>query len=126
MPIDDALHDGQTHTRAREFGRRMKPLKNSEQLAHIRHIEAHPVVPDVNRRCIHVGATEFDACIGGFSGEFPSISEKVIDNETQKPFIALGGDLRGNREFYGSTRDNFNKSSINLSICIPASHVRRK
>src|SRR5688572_5616082 len=44
---DDAVHGCEAHARPLELRSRMQALERLEQLVHVSHIEAHPVIADI-------------------------------------------------------------------------------
>jgi hypothetical protein len=54
VPVDDALHRGQSYPRTLEFTSAVQALEGSEEFVSIGHVEPYAVVPYVVRRCVLV------------------------------------------------------------------------
>src|SRR5690349_4315364 len=62
VPVNDALHDGQTDTRALKILGAMQPLKHNEKFGRVLHVETGAVVADkINTLMVLGKCADFDA-----------------------------------------------------------------
>src|SRR5579871_6070295 len=76
----------------------MQSLEYAEQFACISHVKANAVISHEERRGFSVLAAEFDARMRLFSGKIPRIAQEIIENLSQQPLVAPGGNIRRNIE----------------------------
>src|SRR5450755_4005838 len=85
VAMDNASHRGQANPGARELGRYMQPLKGSEQLANVGHVEAGAVIADeIDRRSVALRNADFDPRQHFVHRKFPGVAEQILEHDPQQ------------------------------------------
>src|SRR3954471_18473919 len=92
MLVGDALYHCKTGSVPLELIRAVESLEDPEQLAGIRHLEAHPIVlyrqPDL---AVHLNWPDPDRCPFSGPGKLDGVREQVADSDFGQAWIALHG-----------------------------------
>src|SRR6185312_8900655 len=93
MPVHDALHGRKPDPGPLELVRRMKALKNTEQLGLIGRIETGAVITDEVRRLpFDRHHTDLDPRAGALAGELPCVAKQVFQRYPQQRRVPLRTD----------------------------------
>src|SRR5215216_2152612 len=90
--MDDALDGGEPYPGTLEFVRAVQPLEGAEELVHVGHLEARPVVAHVVDRDatpyreLLVNAKLYTG-LGFLRGELPGVADQVLQSHPEEPPI---------------------------------------
>src|SRR3989442_4342578 len=90
VPLNDPLHDGETHPGALELLGAVKPLEDLEQLVGKARVESHTIVADEVRRCGSLGAPDLDRRLAHTLAELEGVADQVDEELLQHPAVAAG------------------------------------
>src|SRR5579859_1792331 len=91
MPLDDAVYGREAHAVPFEFIRRMQALEDIEQFAGVLHVEARAIVLHIeDSAAFGILDAAFDLCLGPFGGEFPCITQEILQHHADQGVIAGG------------------------------------
>src|SRR5437879_5690662 len=90
VPLNDPLHDGETHTGALELLGAVKALEDLEQLVGKARVEPHTIVANEVRRRGSLGAPDLDRRLAHTLAELERVADQVDEELLQHPAVAAG------------------------------------
>src|SRR5262249_40280163 len=82
MAVNDALHGGQSDTRAREILLAVQALKGPEQFRTVGHIEAGTVIADeISHLTVPFTNPEFYARLWMLASKLPGIAQQIVEHD---------------------------------------------
>jgi hypothetical protein len=84
VPVNNALHRGQSDPGSWELAHIVKTLEGTEKLVGVSHVESDAIIlHKVDLLSIRAAASEFDAGFRLSRGKLPRISEQVLQHNSQ-------------------------------------------
>src|SRR5882724_1229299 len=98
MASDDALHGGEADAGAFELAGRVEPLKDTEQLRGVSHVETGSVVSnEENLLAVLPRGAQLDARLLSLARELPRVAEQVFEHHAEKPAVAVAREFLSDR-----------------------------
>src|SRR5439155_12198276 len=105
MAMDDAMDGSQADAMPAKFVAGMETLKWGKQFVGVGHVVPYTIVADKeDGRGLMFDASEFDARVRCFGGEFPGIFQQVLQGGPEQNRIAASGKLFANDDLNAAMR----------------------